>query len=180
MDAEVGVLDAPGAEPWEAVYRRVRPRLDAYCRRRLPADAVEDAVSETIARAVAGGHRYQDRGLGVDAWMFGICRNVVLDAQRRAGRRRGQVQAEVAWSPHEPGPLDHVLGAEEADTLRLAFSQLSESDREILELRVVAGLDAEATASVLGKRPGAVRMAQSRALARLRGLLLDADDEVTP
>jgi RNA polymerase sigma-70 factor (ECF subfamily) len=153
----------------------VRPRLDAYARRRLPADAADDAVSETLARAVAAFPRYRDRGLGIDAWMFGICRNVVLDAQRRAGRRRGGIPAAAAWSPHEPGPLDHVLGAEEADALRLAFAQLSEADRDVLELRVVAGLDAEATAAVLGKRPGAVRMAQARALARLRALLVEQD-----
>jgi RNA polymerase sigma-70 factor, ECF subfamily len=178
LDATAGALDGPGAEPWDAVYRRVRPRLDAYCRRRLPADAAEDAVSETLARAVAGRHRYRDRGLGIDAWLFGICRNVVLDAQRRAGRRRQGVPAEAAWSPHAPGPLDHVLGAEEADALRVAFAQLGESDREVLELRVVAGLDADATASVLGKRPGAVRMAQARALSRLRALLLETHGEV--
>lgn len=175
MDAEAGELDVPGDEPWEAVYRRVRPRLDAYTRRRLPADAAEDAVSETLARAVAALPRYRDRGLGIDAWLFGICRNVVLDAQRRAGRQRGGVPPAAAWSPHQPGPLDHVLGAEEADAMRLAFAQLSEADREVLELRVVAGLDAEASAAVLGKRPGAVRMAQARALARLRALLVEQD-----
>lgn len=59
--------------------------------------------------------------------------------------------------------------------LRVAFAGLPEPDRELLGLRVVACLDAETTARVLGKRPGAIRMAQSRALGRLRAKLAAAD-----
>jgi RNA polymerase sigma-70 factor (ECF subfamily) len=163
-----------GEESWDAVYRRVAPRLTAYCRRRLPAGDAEDAVSETMARAYAAAPRYRDRGLGVDAWVFGIGRNVVLDAQRRAGRH-DPARVVGAWSPDEPGPLDAVLGDEEAGLLRLAFSRLTPEEQEVLELRVVAGLEADQVASVLGKKAGAVRMAQSRALARLRTLLTEVD-----
>ena len=60
------------------------------------------------------------------------------------------------------------MSAEEAAAVRRAFALLSDDDRELLELRVVAGLSAEESAGVLGRRPGAVRMAQSRALSRLR------------
>lgn len=165
-----------GDEDWDAVYRRVRPRLLAYARRRLDRDAAEEAVSETLARAVTAAARYEERGLGVDAWLFGICRNVVLDSQRQIGRRRTRSEA-AAWTPDDPGPLDAVIGAEDAVQLRRAFAQLPEADRELLELRVVAGLDAEAVAELLGKRAGAVRMAQSRALAKLRQLL--AGDDVS-
>ena len=56
-----------------------------------------------------------------------------------------------------------------------AFARLRPEERDLLELRVTAGLDAEEVATVLGKRPGAVRMAQARALARLRTFL----EEVT-
>ena len=45
---------------------------------------------------------------------------------------------------------------------------LPEKQREILVLRVVVGLSAEETAEAVGSTPGAVRVAQHRALARLR------------
>ena len=170
-----------GDETWDAVYARVAPRLDAYCRRRLPPDDAEEAVSETLARGVAALPRYRDTGHGIDAWLFGICRNVVLDQQRRSWRRRsarGQdALAIAAWSPAEAGPMDALLGREEAQLLRVAFAELSPDDREILELRVVAGLDADGVAEVLGKKAGAVRMAQSRALSRLRDHLARLDPE---
>ena len=66
-----------------------------------------------------------------------------------------------------------MLADEEAAELRSAVRLLSDEDQEVLELRVVGGLAAEEVAGVIGKSPGAVRMAQSRALSRLRGLLVE-------
>ena len=160
---------------WAALYRRAYPRLLAYARRRLPSDdAARDAVSETMARAVRGLDRFRDDGNGFDAWLSGILRHVVLDAQRAAGRRPvaatgfGAV-ADVA--SEAPGPEEQLVAGFDASTVRTAFAALDEADRELLELRVVLGLSADEVASVLGKRAGAVRMAQSRALGRLRAAL---------
>src|SRR6185369_6180891 len=127
---------------------------------------------EAMARAVARIDRFTWEGAGFDAWLFGILRNVVHDAQR-AIRRRASADDDVDIPSLEPGPLDHMLGAEEATALRAAFRRLSASDQEVLELRVVAGLSSEEVAQVIGKRPGAVRMAQARALERLRELLME-------
>lgn len=163
------------ADAWEALYRRAYPRLLAYARRRLPTtDLARDAVGEAVTRAVAGIGRFRGRGAGFDAWLYGILRHVVLDTQRRS-RREGP-----GVVPDRPdlaaGPGDTVLGREEAERLRAAFALLSADDREILELRVVVGMSSEEVAATLGRRPGAVRMAQSRALGRLRAHL-EADDE---
>jgi RNA polymerase sigma-70 factor (ECF subfamily) len=120
-----------------------------------------------MARAVASIARYRPvpGSGGFDGWLFGICRHVVLDAQRAAGRR--------GYGPPPEGishddPSERLVASEEAAAMRAAFARLSDDDRELLELRVVGGLSAEESAAVLGRRPGAVRMAQSRALARLR------------
>jgi RNA polymerase sigma-70 factor (ECF subfamily) len=162
---------ARGSDPdaWEALYRRVFPGLLAYAMRRLDADRAHDAVAETMARAVAGIERFAWQGAGFDAWMYGILRHVVIDAHRVRARHRG----EPVDQGDGAGPLDYVLDEEEATAMRSAFEALDASDREVLELRVVAGLSAEEVGAVLSKRPGAVRMAQSRALERLRRQLED-------
>jgi RNA polymerase sigma-70 factor, ECF subfamily len=154
-------------DAWETLYRRVYPRLLAYAIRRLEPDGAREAVSETMARAVANIGRYRPvPGTGgFDGWLFGICRHVVLDAQRAAGRRGYGPPPE---SVSHADPVEGLVSAEEAAAVREAFALLSEADRELLELRVIAGLSAEEAAAVLGRRPGAVRMAQSRALTRLR------------
>lgn len=155
------------ASAWEALYRRAYPGLLAYARRRLDAESARDAVSETMARAVSSIDRFAWNGVGFDAWLFGILRHVVIDAQRSLTERAIPEDP----TPDSPGPLDHVLGAEEAKAVRAAFRRLSEADQEVLELRVVGQLSADEVAAVLGKKPGAVRMAQARALERLRALM---------
>lgn len=162
-------------EAWEVLYRRAYPRLLAYARRRLPSDEqARDAVSETVTRAVAGIHRFRADGAGFDAWLYGILRHVVLDLQARSRREGpGQVPDAVDLSA-DPGA--DVVHSEELAEIRAAFARLSADDRELLELRVVGGLSSDQVAAVLGRNPGAVRMAQSRALARLRRLL-DREEE---
>ncbi|MEX2099869.1 MAG: sigma-70 family RNA polymerase sigma factor [Acidimicrobiia bacterium] len=156
---------AADADAWEALYRRAYPGLLAYAGRRLGSERGRDAVAETMVRAVARIHTFRPQGAGFDAWLYGILRHVVLDLQRADYRER---RRRVPSPASDATPLDHVLDGEEAEAVRFAFAQLSEADQEILELRVVAGLSAEDVGAVLGKKPGAVRTAQSRALAALR------------
>ena len=155
---------------WEMLFRRSYPKLLAYAARRLPTDVqAKDAVGETITRAVAHIGRLRHDGGGFDAWMYGIIRHVVVDAQRAMAKEGpGPVPDAADWRA-EPG--DHTVEREDAAEVRAAFARLSDADQELLELRVVAELSAEEVGSVLGRRPGAVRMAQSRALLRLRALL---------
>ena len=164
------------AGAWEALYRRAYPRLLTYARRRLPSDdAARDAVSEAMTRAVRGIDRFRDDGNGFDAWLSGILRHVVLDAQRAAGRRRESGDL-VDQASLEAGPEERLLADVDASAVRAAFARLGDADRELLELRVVLGLSSDEVASVLGKRAGAIRMAQSRALDRLRAALVVAEE----
>ncbi|WP_421121544.1 RNA polymerase sigma factor [Aquihabitans daechungensis] len=164
-------------QAWETVYRRAYPKLFAYSRRRLVDDhEADDVVAEVMARAIAGGHRNRPGDAGIDGWLFGICHNVLRERWR--GRRRDARWADLGSSlvsPVDDGPLDHVLRHEERDRLIAAFARLEPDERDLLELRVTGGLDAEAVGEAIGKRPGAVRMAQTRALSRLRTFL----EEVT-
>lgn len=159
---------------WEQLYRRAYPRLLAYASRRLSGqDEAREAVSEAMARAVAGLHRFRGEGAGFDGWLYGILRHVVLDAQRA---RQRQVYDDVPEQVDDaPQPLDRVVQDEDAMRVRTAFARLSPKDQELLELRVVGELSSEHTAAVLGRRPGAVRMAQARALTKLRQMLEETD-----
>lgn len=157
-------------QAWEALFRRAYPKLLSYASRRLPTqEQAKDAVGETMTRAVANIDRLRWEGGGFDAWMYGIMRHVVLDAQRLLSREGPGLIPDAADASPLPG--DRVVARDDAVEVRQAFDRLSPADQELLELRVVAELSADEVASVLGRRPGAVRMAQSRALTRLRELL---------
>jgi RNA polymerase sigma-70 factor (ECF subfamily) len=163
---------ARDADAWEALYRRAYPRLFAYARRRCPhGHAADDAVSDTMTRALVRIDSFAWRGGGFDAWLYGILRNVLLERARAGARFVGDGPPDVP--AHEPEPLGCVLAREEAVEVRRAFARLGPDEQELLELRVVGGLGADEVGRVIGKTAGAVRMAQTRALARLRHLIDD-------
>ncbi|MGI8518648.1 MAG: RNA polymerase sigma factor [Acidimicrobiia bacterium] len=147
------------------MYLLAYPRLLAYAWRRVGSRQLADeAVSETMTRAIAAISRYRPMSSGPVGWLFGILRNVVREIHRRP-------TASSEFPDDLPGgddPVEALMNSEERRLLLAAFAELDPNDQEILELRVVGRLTADEVAQVLGKRPGAVRMAQSRALDRLR------------
>jgi RNA polymerase sigma-70 factor (ECF subfamily) len=153
-------------QAWEQLYRRSYQRLFSYARRRLPDDsAAEDAVSETMMRALDSIERFSWQGAGFDGWLYGIARNVILEAARRWPRCGGVVEDGPAI---ERGPEEEIVARDQAAAVRAAFERLGPHEQELLVLRVHSGLSSEEVGVLLGKRPGAVRMAQARALQRLR------------
>lgn len=168
----VAAARAGDPDAWEALYRALYPRLRAYVARRVEPSQVDDQVSEVMTRAVAAVERFAwGPAGGFDGWVFGIARRVTADYHRHRARseRRFGLNESPAWH----GDIGDALELDdEHEAVRAAFARLTEPEREVLELRVVAGLSAEETAAVLGRRPGAVRTAQSRALAHLRRLLV--------
>ena len=170
----VGRLRAGDPASWETLYRRMYPSMIAYARRRLAsAEEAQDAVAEALTRTVAGLDRLADAGARPESWLFGVLRHVVMDHQRRTYRRRDLPSRREIEGPD---PLEAVVVDEEQRAVRSAFTKLSERDRELLELRVVAGFSADEVAELLDMQPGAVRTAQSRALDRLRSLLVPAEE----
>lgn len=169
----VGAARVGDEEAWESLYRRLYPRLRGYLVRRVGPAGADDAVSETMARAIAGISQFRDGPAGFDGWLFGIARRVAADHHRRMGRQRRQLDAghRVVARPDGDGSVEHLVRADDHRAVRFHFERLSPAERELLELRVVAGLSADETAVVLGKRSGAIRTAQSRALARLRQMM---------
>jgi RNA polymerase sigma-70 factor (ECF subfamily) len=164
----VELARAGEAPAWEQLYRLFYPRLLAFAARQIGADRAADAVSETMVRAVANIERFSWRGAGFESWLFAILRNVIVDGHRRERR-----WAQLAPVPEgdSPEPDEGLAADEDARQVRAGFARLRPEDQELLYLRVVLGLPSEDVATILGKRPGAVRMAQSRALDRLRDLL---------
>ena len=61
-----------------------------------------------------------------------------------------------------------AIQSDVASRMDQLLSVLPAKQREILTLRIVVGLSAEETAEAVGSTPGAVRVAQHRALARLK------------
>ncbi|MFI7606263.1 RNA polymerase sigma factor ShbA [Micromonospora sp. NPDC049366] len=163
----------------------VRPGLVRYCRARLGriggAYTTADDVAQEICLAVLGAlPRYREQGAPFTAFVYAIAGNKVADAQR-AAVRAASVTADdpLPETPDaEPGPEQRAVATDLARRLSGLLDRLPDAQREIVVLRVAVGLTAEEVGTILGMSAAAVRVAQSRALARLRTLAGDTLDEV--
>lgn len=133
------------------------------------ADDVAQEVCLAVLRALP---RYRERGAPFVAFVYGIAGRKVVDAQRAAMRRSAGVPvgALVERAEQAPGPEQRAVAADLARRLSAALGRLPDAQREIVVLRVAVGLSAEEVGTIMGMKAAAVRMAQSRALARLRVL----------
>jgi RNA polymerase sigma-70 factor (ECF subfamily) len=154
---------------------QVRPSLVRYCRARLGRahgsyEAADDVAQEVLLAVLTALPRYRDEGRPFAAFLYGVAAHKVADHHRAAVRRPMPV-ADLPESPDGAlGPEDLAMKSADADTARALVDLLPEPQRELILLRVAAGLSAEETGAVLGMSAGAVRVAQHRALTKLRAL----------
>jgi RNA polymerase sigma-70 factor (ECF subfamily) len=110
------------------------------------------------------------------AWLFTIARNRAADAGR-SRHRRPVVPLDMTEAAQQMAAPDAADQALEAVSTRVAMDLIKSLPREqaeIIMLRVVAGLDTADVARIVGKTPGAVRVAAHRGLRRLAGHVTQA------
>ena len=144
-----------------------------YCRGRLGrlpgADyAADDAAQEACIAVLTALPRYRDEGRPFEAFVFGIAARKVADVQRAAIRAAVPTETLPETLDESAGPEEAALAAAEAKRARDLLDKLPDHLRELMVLRVAVGLSAEETGRALNMTPGAVRVAQHRALNRLR------------
>jgi RNA polymerase sigma-70 factor, ECF subfamily len=162
----------------EALIRQIRPMVVKYCRARLGNLAghyqvAEDVTQEVCLAVLTSLPRYQDMGRPFASFVFGIASHKVADARRSAARLAIPTEDLPDSPDDQPGPEEAVVARLEAQRARALLSRLPAHLRELLVLRVLTGMSAEETGAALGMSAGAVRVAQHRALARLRAIAVE-------
>lgn len=162
----------------------VRPGVVRYCRAHLGRTGgryttADDVAQEALLAVLNALPRFRDQGRPFIAFAYGIAAHKIADAQRAAGRHLVAPVATVPDRPDgHPGPEQQAVESDQARRLSRLLRHLSELHREIIVLRVAVGLSAEEVGTMLGMTAGAVRVAQSRALAHLRTVAPTMFDEV--
>ena len=156
------------------LYRDYARRFLAYfIKHRVPHGLAEDLVQDVFVNIVrhAEGFRGETR---IDAWMWAIVRNCLIDYFRRARPEEAVDEddlvrlAQVADDP----PADR--GNELEECVRRAFAAFAEAYRdraEILKLVAFQGWGAAEVAAVLGRTPGAAREYLSQCRKKLKSFL---------
>jgi RNA polymerase sigma-70 factor (ECF subfamily) len=159
-----------GAEwAWTVVYDELAGSVLGYLRG-LGAAEPEDLTGEIFLQAVRDLPRFEGSAADFRAWLFTIAHHRFLDERRRTKRR-----------PVDPAPDDVITERlpsvdTETDALRALSDEhvrgiiegLVPAQREVMLMRILAGLTIEEIARTLGKRPGAVKALQRRAIESIR------------
>jgi RNA polymerase sigma-70 factor, ECF subfamily len=173
---DLTVLAARGQpDAIESLLEQIRPMVLRYCRARLGQksgqyDIADDVAQEVCIAVLSALPRYRDMGRPFASFVFGIASHKVADAKRNAARLAVPTEALPDGPDSRPGPEETVVADLDAQRARALLARLPAHQRELIVLRVLTGLSAEETGSALGMSPGAVRVAQHRALARLRAI----------
>lgn len=155
----------------EVIYRELAPAVLGYLRAQ-GAGEPEDLASEVFVGLVRDLHRFVGDERALRSWVFTITHRRLIDERRRLARRPERLidpmdlrrlAAEIPSGDVEVEALER-LGTQ---WVLEALGTLTRDQRTVLLLRVVGDLSVQDVALIVGKRVGAVKTLQRRALIRL-------------
>jgi RNA polymerase sigma-70 factor (ECF subfamily) len=156
---------------WRAIVSLYAPRvfgiLRAQCRDEELAEEIAQSTFCTLAAKIAS---YVESGR-FESWLFRIAMNRLRDEMRRRTRHARSAGEEtfraVAAEPTPSAGLDEGVRRK----LEVALSRLSESDREVIELRHTGGMSFRALSDYFGEPIGTLLARHHRALKKLKAML---------
>ncbi|MDN4476768.1 RNA polymerase sigma factor [Demequina sp. SYSU T00192] len=156
---------------WAEIYRDLAGPVRGYLAGK-GSPSPEDEAADTFLNVARGIASFTGGEGDFRSWVFSIAHRRMVDAHRRSGRRPEAPVADetLALLVREAAPSaeQHALLRGQAETVDRLLCRLNARQREVLLLRVVAGLSVKETAEVVGASESAVKVAQHRAVAALR------------
>lgn len=131
-------------------------------------DRAEDLAAETLTKGIENIGNFKDRGGTIGAWLFGIARNLLARERETAGKAEMVELDEQLPVEAEDQPERITLVQLSNEELYRALGRLPDEQREVVLLRFMEGFDAKTVGELMGKRPGAVRALQFRAIQSLK------------
>jgi RNA polymerase sigma-70 factor (ECF subfamily) len=153
------------ADLWRSAHPGLLRYLYVIC-----SDLAEDVASETWLKVLRNIGSFSGDEKAFRGWLAAIGRNAALDRRRHAFRHPERLDGMTPeHSPAlAPDPADLAIEAlATRATLELVTTTLSPAMAEMVVLRVVLGLDVSQVGELVGRSPGAVRVAVHRGLKTL-------------
>jgi RNA polymerase sigma-70 factor, ECF subfamily len=153
---------------WQELYSGIAPVVLGYLRANNAPDP-EDVLSEVFLQVARDISSFDGEERGFRSWVFTIAHHRLIDARRHFARRPVDLSSE----PPEPGDraddaADEALARIGMEEVQRVLAALSDEQRAVLLLRVLADMSIEDVAKAIGKRPGAVKALQRRGLAAVK------------
>jgi RNA polymerase sigma-70 factor (ECF subfamily) len=164
--------EAAFARLWRDAHPPLLRYLRVFLRDALAAEDVAAEVWVDVSRRLSefSGDEHAFRG-----WLFTLGRRRAIDTWRRASRTPVALTDNTSTldRPSEHDTADSAMERIGTERALALLATLPRDQAEAITLRVLAGLDVKEVARLLGKRPGAVRVAAHRGLRTLAVRLRD-------
>ena len=129
----------------------------------------EDLTSEVFLAVFDSLDRFTGTSSEFRTFVFTIAYRRLVDELRRRSTRGVQVEWDDEADPRRSASAEHEAIGNLADaSARALLDGLPPDQRDVMVLRIIGDLTVEQVAEIVGKRPGAVKALQRRALGSLR------------
>lgn len=130
----------------------------------------ENMAGEVFLKALKSIKSYKEQGAPMQAWLFKIAHNMVVDYLRKKSKYSTisieTIEIEDNDDPARTAEINITMAS-----VREAMEKLTIDQKEVLKLRFLGGLSSREVAAVMQKTDGAVREMQRAALQKLRQLM---------
>src|SRR5437016_2363113 len=138
------------------------------------ADA-EDLCEQVFLKAWEAIGRFKWCGYPFSSWLYKLAHNLVVDHYRT--KRDPMPLNDLLYTPLEPADPENALHATvEAEEMTQALAQLTEEQRQVINLKFVEGYSNLEIAELMNKKEGAIRALQYRALRSLQCILRSEEE----
>lgn len=153
-----------------AAYRELSPRVLGYLRSHGlddPEAATNDVFLALHRRfgSVEGGED------GVRTLVFSIAHARLVDFHRAQARNARQVSFDLDDDPRRAASAEDIAIDMVGGGAMSLLARLGDDQRQVISLRVIAGLSLEETAQVMDRSVGSIKQLQRRGLESLRSLM---------
>ncbi len=150
-------------EHWRKIYNYIYGRL-------LSAEDAEEVTADVFIAAWENWEKYDASRAKVNTWLGTIAHNKVNDHFRKAYKRK---ELSVGEFPEQMQPIQEAAGTFDdpaSDMTHMILQQLSEKERDLLQMRYSIGMDNEEVAAILGSTANAISHRYRRLIEKCRKL----------
>jgi RNA polymerase sigma-70 factor (ECF subfamily) len=156
-----------------SLYEEYYDRVARYAFTRIGnRHEAEDIASDTFLKALESLSGYKDQGIPMQAWLFRIAHNLVVDYLRKSSKNK-EMPIEMLKTVDDADPAATAEINIQMESVKEAMEQLTPDQREVLQLRFFGELTSREVSDIMHKTDGAVREMQRAALEKLRKILND-------